>query len=273
MNFKSLLSLLHKAGEAVREIYFQPFEVYWKGEDDPLTQADLKVNAILTKGLQEFFPEDGILSEEEKQFLNRRDFSKIWIIDPIDGTKEFIDKNPEFAISLGLAIDGKPELGFIINPATTEAFYGGEKYGLYFTPNFLSTPYQPFSFNFETSKKPRLLLSRSEVKEGLFEDEYWQKNFSIQAIGSIAYKLALLAFGRADVLVSVRPKNEWDVCGGIALVKAAGLECLTLQTLQEYRFNEENLIKPGLLAGKKEIISYMIETKAEFLKNSYRPRK
>lgn len=273
MDISALLSLVHKAGEAVLKIYQAPFDVTWKKADDPLTQADLLANQILTDGVLELFPNDLLLSEEVAEPLHRLQNKRIWILDPIDGTREFVNKNPEFAISLGLVESGKPKLGFVLNPATGESMYGGPDFGLFFSPDFRSLPYSQVSGLPKMTTPPRLLLSHSEWKDGFFQEDYWQSRFTCQRVGSIAYKLGLLAVGKAELVVSVRPKNEWDVCAGIALVLGSGQSVKTLATLDEFHFNEENLIKPGLLAGRREILEPMLQKDSVFLKNSFRPRK
>lgn len=273
LQFEAILPLLKKAGEEVIKIYNSPINITWKKKDDPLTQADLIVNQVLTQGISNLTPNIPFLSEEMVDDLTRLKSSKLWILDPIDGTREFIKKNPEFAISLGFVENGKAKFGFILNPASKELIYGGESYGVFYNKNF----FQPEAVNKSilssfVGSKPTLLLSPSEIRDGLFDDSFWKENFSIQIIGSIAYKLALLSIGYGDLVISARPKSEWDVCAGVALVLASGQTCFTLLDFKEYVFNEKNLEKPGLIAGKKEIVEELMKKEKDRLQKTFRFR-
>lgn len=274
MQVEAILPLLKTAGEEVLKIYNSSFEVIWKKENDPLTQADLVVNQILSQGLAQITPGIPLLSEEIEDNSSRLNSSRIWILDPIDGTREFVKKNPEFAISLGFVEDGKSKYGFILNPASKELIYGGQGDGVYYIKDFHANvfPEKKSLLNFSNLEKPVLLLSPTEVKDGLFENPFWEKNFSIKVIGSIAYKLGLLACGFGDLIISARPKSEWDVCGGVALVLASGQVCFTLAEFEEYQFNQPNIEQKGLIAGKKEIIYQLIQSQSGLLKNTFRAR-
>lgn len=269
----SILPLLQKAGEEVLKIYNSSFEISWKKEDDPITKADLIVNQILIEGISNLTPDIPLISEEITDNLQRLGSSKVWILDPIDGTREFIKKNPEFAISLGFVEEGRAKFGFVLNPATRELIYGGEGFGVFHTEDFSRLELvKQVTFSPTVSSKPILLLSPSEVKEGLFVDTFWKENFSIKTIGSIAYKLALLAIGYGDLVISARPKSEWDVCAGIALVLASGQKCFTLLDFRDYVFNEQNIEKPGLIAGKKEIVDRLMKEEKNKLQSTFRFR-
>ncbi len=270
MNVETILPLLLKAGEEVLKIYNSDFDITWKKESDPLTQADLLVNKILTEALENLTPNIPILSEESMDNLKRLESQKVWILDPIDGTREFVKKNPEFAISLGFVENGRAKFGFILNPVTKQLIYGGENYGVFYAKDFSQYSAKQVILSYSSnSPKPILLLSPSEVRDGLFQDVFWKENFSIQIIGSIAYKLGLLSIGYGDLVISARPKNEWDVCAGIALVLASRQECFTLLDFQEYIFNENNTKKHGLIAGKKEIVDKLIKQEEKRLKETF----
>jgi myo-inositol-1(or 4)-monophosphatase len=268
-----------EAGKIVSQIYNSSFEVNWKAKDDPLTEADLKANQIIISYIQKKFPEDGILSEEVKDSEERLSKNRVWILDPIDGTREFIEKNPEFSISLGLSINKEAILGVVFNPISREIFFGVVGVGIGYKLldedfNFdleniqLDNPY----FISKEFRKPSILVSRTEFyKNKLFDSEYWKSNFEIFPIGSIAYKLALTSIGKVHFTISLKPKSEWDICAGIALVKSSGGVSFDLKNLKEFVFNKKNTYDEGIISGNKDFILEILKDKKEFLKNSLKP--
>ena len=250
-----------KAGETVLHYFTERnFDVTMKSPNNPLTKADIECNNILIEAIRLHFPKDSIISEEisteenkNRNYPDRFHTNRVWIIDPIDGTKEFIDGVPEFAISIGLLQDSELVLGFIYNPAKDFFVYGGKSMGLvYNNVPFTPKPYIPISSLSNIS----VSLSRSETKKGLFnhlntiipQEKQW-------IIGSVAYKLGLLAVGNYDLLLSLQPKNEWDIAGGAALLKALDHEILD-QYYNPILFNKLNLKTEGLIAGHKDTIVF-----------------
>lgn len=187
-----------------------------KADHGPVTAADHEVDALLRQLLPE--PGDGWLSEETIDDRARLSCRRVWVVDPIDGTRSFIAGRPEYSVSIGLVEDGEPVLGGVVNPATGVRVLGGPTIGL----RVVGDPTLPFG-----ALPPgalRVLASRSEWKRG--EWASWQRVGLLQVLpmGSIAFKLALLAAGAADATWTLRPKSEWDIAAGIALVRAAGGE-------------------------------------------------
>jgi len=194
---------------------FTPGEIesVLKAGGDPLTEADLAVNQVLANFLPR--PGEGWLSEETADDATRLDCSRVWVVDPIDGTREFIQGIPEWCISIGLVEEGRAVAGGILNPATDELILGGEGQGV--TRNGV-----PVSMRATTDIRGALVLaSRSEVKRGEW-NKFFQEPISIRNIGSVAYKLGLVAAGLADGTWTLVPKHEWDVAAGAALVLAGG---------------------------------------------------
>lgn len=205
-----------KASEAILEIYRRPVvESVEKANDKgPLTEADLASNEILIDALRTAFPDDGLLSEETKDSPERLGKSRVWIIDPIDGTREFTEKTPQFVVSIGLAVDGAPAVGVLLNPATGELFtgiVGGEA-----TYNGAACTVTPNA----TLEGARLLVSASEHKKGWFD--HLKGTCDLQPVGSVAYKFGLVAAGKAEATFTPKPRNEWDLLGGVACLVAAG---------------------------------------------------
>ncbi len=274
--FKLAISSVLSAGKIVRRIYDSSFEVSWKSKDDPLTEADLQANQEIISHIKVSFPEDGILSEEVIDNTDRLKKNRVWILDPIDGTREFVQKNPEFSISLGLAVDGKPVIGIIFNPITRELISGIVGIGISYDIigenldfDILSIDLKPIQFK-EKIEKPSAYVSRSEFyKYKLFdENPYWKENFELKPVGSIAYKLALTAANKADLSISLKPKSEWDICAGIALIIASGGIVVDLKNQVEIKFNSQIPKHEGILAGNPYLVKNLISTKGNFFRES-----
>jgi len=213
-------------------------ETEYKAGHDPVTEADRAVDAVLRQNLLR--DGEGWLSEETADNPSRLDKERVWIVDPLDGTREFVKGLPEFCVSIGYIENGKPVAGGIYNPATRETFLGSVASGVLYNG-------KPASASQRTSLEGALVLaSRSEVKRGEWK-QFENGAFKVQAMGSVAYKLALVAAGLADITFTLTPKNEWDVAAGAALVLSAGGFVSTLDHAP-LRCNNKNPLITGLLA-------------------------
>lgn len=232
---------LLRAAEALRP--FEPGATDWTTKSDrgdPLTEADLAVDAVLRDVLPA--PGDGWLSEETVDDRSRLDADRVWIVDPLDGTREFIEGIPEWCISIGLVEGGEPVVGGVLNPAADGLVLGAVGHGV--TWNGTSVDPRPGRASLRDA---RVLASRSEVGRGEW-DRYRDEGFEVVPCGSVAWKLALVAAQRADATWTLVPKHEWDVAGGAALVRAAGLEIGHVDGTPR-RFNLPDPKLPNFLAG------------------------
>lgn len=230
-----------RAGVIVRDVYERPFTVQQKSADyeNPVTEADLRANECIHQCIQAAFPDDGWLSEETADSRDRLDRRRVWIVDPLDGTKEFTQHIPEFCICIALVDDGVPVVGVSYNPATDELFEGAPGLGLRVNG---AAAHCTAHADVATA---RVLASRSEDKRG--EWDPYKALMRVELTGSVAFKLALIAAGRADGTFSLTPKHEWDICAGAALVVAGGGR-ITDCDGQPLRFNREKPLLPGLIA-------------------------
>lgn len=210
-----------------------------KRDQSPVTEADRAVDRVLREILLR--DGEGWLSEETKDNPERLAKDCVWVVDPIDGTLEFVEGIPEWCVSIGYVKSGRPVAGGIFNPATGEKIVGSLASGVTYNG-------QPAGVSARTSLDGSLVLaSRSEVKRKEWEGyEAW--GFDIQAMGSVAYKLALVAAGRAEATWTLSPKHEWDIAAGAALVAAGGGFVCTLEWA-EPRFNRPSCWLPGFVAG------------------------
>ncbi|MCP4968119.1 MAG: 3'(2'),5'-bisphosphate nucleotidase CysQ [bacterium] len=209
---------------------------------DPVTEADIAVDDALRSVL--LADGEGWLSEETTDDLGRLKNSRVWIVDPIDGTREFIEGIPEWCVSIGLAVDGQPVAGGIVNPATEERIIGDLT-----TPPFYEGPAEPATAtSLETAT---ILASRSEIRRGEWE-RFTDMGLDVVPMGSVAYKLALVAAGRADATWTLVPKREWDVAAGVALLASAGAHYRRKDSAPVV-FNAPDTLLPGFIACRREI--------------------
>jgi myo-inositol-1(or 4)-monophosphatase len=236
------LERIRAALEAARTVLnrFTPgaIETEYKVGHDPVTEADRAVDDILRKTLLR--PGEGWLSEETVDDLTRLDKPRVWVVDPLDGTREFVQGIPEFCVSITMVENGIPVAGGICNPATDELILGSCETGV----TYNGKPAQP-------SQRKNLhgalvLASRSEVKRGEWK-QFESDDFTIRPMGSVAYKLGLVSAGRADVTFTLVPKHEWDVAAGAALVMSAGGFVRTLENT-DLKCNQKNPLISGLIA-------------------------
>ena len=205
----------------------------------PVTEADRAVNRVLRDAL--LHDGEGWLSEESMDDSERLEKSHVWIVDPLDGTLEFIAGVPEWCVSIGWVEQGRAVAGGIYNPVTRELFLGSLETGI----TYNGTPVRARKKDGLTGAV--VLASRSEVKRGEW-DQFQNSPFVVRPTGSVAYKLALVAAGLADATWTLCPKNEWDVAAGVALVESAGGFVQTLEG-SPVTFNHWPPLLSGLVAG------------------------
>jgi myo-inositol-1(or 4)-monophosphatase len=210
----------------------------YKSGSDPVTQADRQLDAALRRALLR--DGEGWLSEESVDDPSRLEKQYVWIVDPLDGTREFVTGIPEFCASIGLVKDGQPVAGGICNPATGEIFLGCIEGGMQYNGN-------PTHASFRNQLEgATVLASRSEVKRGEWK-QFEDAPFKVTPMGSVAYKLARVAAGLDDATFTLTPKNEWDIAAGIALVLSAGGFARPLHQ-RKFVFNQRSPLLPGLIA-------------------------
>jgi myo-inositol-1(or 4)-monophosphatase len=240
-----------KAGHILTKYYKNAYEIQDKSYHNPVTTADHEADAFLKRFLMEATPNFGWLSEETVDSPERLDKEFVWIVDPLDGTKEFIEGVPHFVTSVGLVQNGIPILGVLYNPVTQELIRTDEA-GVVWYQDERAVLCQ------ETELKAvGCLNSRSETRRGLWEP--WANEFrELIPIGSVAYKLGLVAGGQQDFFVTLRPKNEWDVCAGHALLMTLGGTLKTIRGAQIVYNQPDTIIKPGLTGGNKDLVEAFI---------------
>jgi myo-inositol-1(or 4)-monophosphatase len=251
--YSEILTRIEDALEAARVVFSRfaagAIEAEFKAGHDPVTEADRAVDAVLRENLLR--DGEGWLSEESVDDHSRLGKQHVWVVDPLDGTREFVQGLPEFCVSIGFVENGRPVAGGIYNPATREKFLGAIDSGV----TYNGSPTHPSQR--KTLDGALVLASRSEVKRGEWKP-FQNAPFKIRGMGSVAYKLALVSAGLADMTFTLTPKNEWDVVAGASLVQSAGAFVSTLKgtTLTA---NRRDTLLSGLLASgpflKDELLS------------------
>lgn len=253
-----------KAGDAIMEIYKEDFDVEYKDDASPLTEADKNANKVIMSFLET--TSIPIISEENKQtdYSERKTWSSCWIVDPLDGTKEFVKKNGEFTVNIALIDQQKSVFGVIYVPAQRLLYVGDVESNKAF-----KTEVPESNWDVDTLLKAAILLepshnsnpirvvgSRSHMNQETLDHidklkEKHQKPVEIVSKGS-SLKFCLVAEGNADVYPRYAPTMEWDTAAGQAICKAVGLEVISLDTEKEMLYNRENLLN-GYFHVKTEL--------------------
>jgi myo-inositol-1(or 4)-monophosphatase len=261
-----IIKRIQSALEAARSVFDRftagAIDAEYKLGHDPVTEADRAADAVLRKELLR--DGEGWLSEESVDDLSRLQKSRVWVVDPLDGTREFVAGIPEYCISVAMVQDGVPVAGGICNPASNEIFLGSLEAGV----TYNGKPARPSQ---RTGLKDALLLaSRSETKRGEWKP-FENVGFKVRPMGSVAYKLALVSAGLADATFTLTPKNEWDVAAGAVLVKSAGGYVGTLDQ-QPLRCNNRSSLLSGLVACGPGLKSELLALIEEHLPAALRER-
>jgi len=261
---KTLLSVAIQAsldaGIEILKVYETNFNVEIKGDDSPLTQADKNANAVIMKYLKT--TDIPIISEENKQldFSERKDWSQCWIVDPLDGTKEFIKRNGEFTVNIALVENGEPVMGVIYVPVSKELYFTSEDGN---TSKKIVVSSEEISIEeiFEKAEiiKPspitsevKIVGSRSHLNDDTknFISEVEKNNkVAIVSKGS-SLKFCLVAEGLAHIYPRFAPTMEWDTAAGHAICKAVGVSVIDQTTGKEMQYNKPNLLNNHFLVKK-----------------------
>ena len=252
-NLLEIVNISVDAGEVILNYYNENVDVIYKDDESPLTKADLASHKIITDSIKKITPDIPILSEEE--FIDwkiRMKWKKYWLIDPLDGTKEFIKKNDEFTVNIALIENNRPILGVIYTPALNELFYSIKNFGSYkiLTKKKLNTLKEAkrISINKKKSNKIKIVGSRSHSNPIL--DKWVNKNFNefdILQKGS-SLKFCLIAEGSADIYPRFGPTSEWDIAAGHIILEEAGGKLKSIDN-KEILYNEkENILNPEFFA-------------------------
>lgn len=239
------IRIAQAAGAAILEVYNGPdFEknVEQKGDNSPLTLADKRSHQVIAAGLAALAPDIPVLSEEGKQmdYAERSSWSRFWLVDPLDGTKEFIKRNGEFAVHIALVENGRATLGVVHLPVLNVTYAAMQGGGAHKWENGVAQRIQVAQFA-ENQEGLRMVASRSHMSAETAEYMAQFRNPTTLSMGS-SMKFMLVADGRADIYPRLGPTMEWDTAAPQVIVEEAGGSVLDFKTGQPLRYNKENLL-------------------------------
>lgn len=261
-----------KAGMEILEIYATDFEVDYKKDASPLTEADQRADKAIRRILQSY--NTPIISEETKQvvYKDRVDWSAYWLVDPLDGTKEFVQKNDEFTVNIAYVENGTPKFGILYVPVSKKMYLAdvAEKkvYQLSIPKNMKESDFDQLVDLAQVVKKPdntelkTIAVSRSHLDEktqqcvGLLTAS---GEVRLKKVGS-ALKYAMLVTGEIQLYFRFSPTMEWDNAAGHALCLASGLEMYRLPDKGKLKYNTKELFSPHFVAGTKQGVRMLLES-------------
>jgi myo-inositol-1(or 4)-monophosphatase len=243
-----LRKAVRQAGQQALKLAAEGFETHIKKDRSPVTTADLAVNQILHEVLLAAFPHDAWLSEETPDDPRRLENKRVWIIDPIDGTKYFMRGVPQYAISVALVESHQPVVAAVYNPATDELFSAVRGMGAWLNG-------QPIHVTPARDGRPLILVNPPALERGVFRAI--EAAAECRPMGSIAYTLALVSAGRADATLNLDGLNEWDVAGGVLLIEEAGGTVMD-RNGSPLSFNQSNTTIRGILAADKDLLNRLL---------------
>lgn len=236
-----ICELVQSAGKEVLKIRSSEQAASLKSDLSPVTLADLRSNEIIKQGLTARFPETQIVSEEGAKF----GYDAFWLVDPLDGTKEFMTGKSEFTVNIAFIVAKAVEFGAVYAPATGELFFGGKKYGSW---KQVAEGVAPIRVNQNNNFPVRIAVSRSHIDfETLeFADRYPRRE--LISSGS-SLKLCLVSDGRADLYPRFGRTMEWDIAAGQAVLEGAGGGVFSFPELQSLGYEKPNWENPAFIAA------------------------
>lgn len=243
-----ITSLAVRAGEEIMKVYSREFSVEYKEDSSPLTEADTASHRVIAEGLAALFPQIPVISEEGEEIPwdERKPFKSFWLVDPLDGTKEFIKRNGEFTVNIALIEGSSPVLGVIYVPAKGVLYYGEKGKGA-FKQVRGGIPVKLGRYLLEPGSPVRAVVSRSHSSAGVEEFlKAYDVSSTVEAGSSL--KFCLVAEDTADLYPRFNPTWEWDTAAGHAIAEAAG--CLVaMPDGSPLTYNKESLKNPGFVVS------------------------
>jgi 3'(2'), 5'-bisphosphate nucleotidase len=253
IQIETIIAIAQQAGNAILEIYqSENFSVETKADNSPLTKADKAANEVIVTALKNLYPEIPMISEENKTvpYEERKSWNRFWLVDPLDGTKEFIKRNGEFTVNIALIKNGKPIAGVVHVPVSGVTYYGAKESGAYKIKNGKTKKLNNVFIPYAEKQNIKVVASRShlsdETKEFVSILEKQGKKIEFVSMGS-SLKFCLVAEGMADVYPRFGPTMEWDTAAAQAVAEAAGRKVLIHNSDLPLRYNKENLLNPWFI--------------------------
>lgn len=266
---EQMLVLARRAGDAILDVYQQNFEVEQKADSSPLTEADLASHRIICQGLAELDPETPVLSEESAEipFFERSQWTEYWLVDPLDGTKEFVNRNGEFTVNIALIRNHVPVMGVVHVPVSGQTYFGARGMGAFRRDG--DTVAKKIFTRQPAAKTLVVVGSRSHANPDLENRLGRIGPYQLVSMGS-SLKFCLVAEGKADFYPRLGPTSEWDTAAAQAVVEAAGGRVIMLDGKPLPYNRKESLLNPNFLVfgdTGRDWASLMSDPAAPILRN------
>jgi 3'(2'), 5'-bisphosphate nucleotidase len=245
---EAVIEISRRAGREILDVYGSDFEARAKADNSPLTEADLRAHRLITAELKQLSPSLPVLSEEaaEIPFAERSSWNRYWLVDPLDGTKEFVSRNGEFTVNIALIDGHRPAMGVVHIPVTDTTYSGIPGLGAWRGSN--DRPRAPIEVRRVARPPLRVVGSRSHAGAGLESTLASLGPCELKPAGS-SIKLCLVADGSADLYPRLGPTSEWDIAAGQAVVEAAGGQVVRIADGLALQYNTKaGLLNPDFLA-------------------------
>ena len=243
-----VIAIARKAGAAILEVYKTDFKIYTKNDRSPLTEADKWAHKIIMDGLADINPKLPILSEEGYSipYHERSNWDAYWLVDPMDGTKEFIKKNDEFTVNIALIEQRHPVFGVVNEPALNKIYWGSNNTGSY--KIIKNKNPEKITVKSQITSPVQIAVSRSHPNSKMneFVDQF--DDYNLIPMGS-SLKICSVSDGTVHFYPRFGPTMEWDTAASHAIVNGAGGELINIKTNNPLEYNKENLLNPMFIAG------------------------
>ena len=245
-----VLPIAKAAGQKIMEVYedIDNFNVETKDDNSPLTRADKEANAVICDGLEKLSTQFPIISEENKEipYADRKGYDYVWMVDPLDGTKEFIKRNGEFTVNIALIYKNKSIAGVVYTPVVDEMYYGIKDQGAYKVAKGTTSELQATFYHSE-EKALSIVCSRSHLNEPTqkFIDDY---NAPLKVSKGSSLKFLILACGDAQIYPRLAPTMEWDTAAAHIILEESGGSIVQAENGQPMQYNKEDLLNPHFVA-------------------------
>ena len=255
-----VIDISQRAGDAILDVYNTDFDFSIKDDKSPLTEADTRSNNIIIEGLAKITPDVPVLSEEGQDipYEERLHWDAYWLVDPLDGTKEFIKKNDEFTVNIALLEKNQPVFGVVYAPALNKLYWGSSTNGSFKSNN--GDAYVLISVNSKVTNPVQIAVSRSHPshKMSTFISQFDQ--YDLHPMGS-SLKICSVSDGSVHFYPRLGPTMEWDTAASHAIIRAAGGELINIGTNAPLEYNKKDLLNPKFIAGNLLSIQSLHEMK------------
>ena len=254
---QSVIEITKQAGAVIMDVYKTNFEIHIKNDKSPVTEADTRANDIITAGLLNIAPDIPVLSEEGRDisFEERSKWESFWLVDPLDGTKEYIKKNDEFTVNIAYMENNKPIFGVVYAPALDELYWGSIEKGAF--KSVAGDSFNPIRVKSELNDPIQIATSRSHPSPKMDNFLAQFDTFDLHPMGS-SLKICSVADGTVHFYPRLGPTMEWDTAASHALINSAGGELIRYGTNLTLEYNKEDLLNPEFIAGNLNSIESLV---------------